>query len=435
MEQHFLMKKDGTTTFQLPDVWRVLKKVELKSESVKKSLEEMLIDAIESPIGCGPLAQLIKPTYKIAVIIDDHTRPTPQKEFLTFLLDYLERCGVSRNQVDVVIAGGTHRLMTEEEIESTFGQRLSKEVRFRTHDCRSSELVPVGTLQSGSEVKISPFVTRADFRIGVGSIMPHPMCGFGGGAKVVFPGVANYEAIRDHHCAFMIAKGSTLGNIKGNLFHKEICRAGRLAKLDFLINAVYNSDEKVKAVVAGDFEKAQATGAEMSLNELGVKFDELADVTIASAFPYTAGTQLSKPLIPATMVTREGGTVILYAASVHGISEPFLEAFDFAFAKAKDDRRGCVLDSLRNGKLIIQDAPLDFIGALYMTMLYQSRVKAILVSKDVEPKQAARLGFSHVSDLDTAIEMVSREIPNATVNILPVGGLVVPIVKEPISFW
>jgi hypothetical protein len=179
---------------------------------------------------------------------------------------------------------------------------------------------------------------------------------------------------------------------------------------------------------------AQAIGAEMSLNELAVQFDEVADVTIASAFPYTAGTQLAKPLIPATIVTRPGGTVILYAASVEGISEPFLEAFDAAFAMARGDTKRLVLDSLREGKLVVAGAPMDFIGAMYMTLLYQSRIKAILVSRDVDPKQAARLGFSHVSDLDKAIEMVAREVPKATVNILPAGGLVVPMVKQNMTF-
>lgn len=350
------------------------------------------------------------------------------------MLDYLEKYGITRDRIDVVVAGGTHRHMTEAEIESTFGEKLFREVRFTNHDCRSSELVSVGRLKSAGEVKINPLVAQADFRIGIGSIIPHPMCGFGGGAKIVFPGVANYEAIRDHHCALMIAKGAFLGNIAGNPFHQEICQAGRLAKLDFLINAVYNSREEVKGVVAGDFEKAQAIGVEMTLKEIAVYFDETADVTIVSAFPYTEGAQLAKPFVPGTIVTRKGGIVILYAGTIRGMSEPFLEAFDIAFANSRGDTKRLVLDSLREGKTIIPDAPMDFIGALNTTLLYLSRVKAIMVSKDTDAKQAARMGFSYFSDLDRAIEMVSRDFPKATVNILPAGGLVIPVVKESITF-
>lgn len=434
MQEYFLVTKGGRKYFQLPDAWRVLKNAELKSEGVTKPLHEMVLDAVNRPIGSAPLAEIIRPTHKVVIIIDDFTRPTPHKEFLTCLLDYLGRCGVTRNQIDIVLALGTHRPMTDAEMASTFGEKLIREVRFTNHDCRFPELVSVGRLKSAGEVKINPLVAKADFRIGVGSILPHPMCGFGGGAKIVFPGVVNYEAVRDHHCALMIAKGAALGDIRDNPFHKEICQAGRLAKLDFLINAVYNSNEEVKGVVAGDFEKAQAVGVEMSLKELAVRFDAAADVTIASAFPYTEGTQISKPLVPATIVTRQGGTVILYASTLGKIPEALLEAFDIAYANSRGDPKRLVLDSLREGKPIIADAPMDFNGGLNMTLLYMSRAKAILASRDADARQLARMGYIHASDLERAIEMVSRDIPKATVNILPAGGCVIPVVKENLTF-
>lgn len=428
---YFLMTNTGKVHFRLSTEWRVINNAELRSKSTKKTIDQMVSAAIMRPIGTGPLRDLIKPVYKIVILIDDITRPTPKKEILSCLLSHLERWGVGSHQIDVLLATGTHRPMTEDEIKATFGEDLFREVHFVNHDCRSSQLVSVGTLQSAGEVKINPFVVRADFRIGVGSILPHSMCGFGGGAKIVFPGVANYEAIRDHHCALMTAKGSSLGNIENNPFHKEICQAGRLAKLDFLINAVYNSNEEVKEIVAGDFMKAHTEGVRMSLSEFAVRFDEPADVTIASTFPYTEGPQVMKPLHPATTVTRQGGVVILYANTIRGgLPEAFLNAFDTAFANSQGNLKQLVLDSCREGKPIIPAAPMDFNGALNMTLLNLSRVKVILVSRDADAKQAARLGFSYVDGLEKAISMVSRDIPNATVNILPAGGLVIPLVEQ-----
>jgi nickel-dependent lactate racemase len=436
VQEYSLATEGGRKHFKLPDKWQVLNNVELKSESARKSVYEIISDAINRPIGSAPLAELIKPTQKIAIVIDDLARPTPKKESLSCLFDYLGRYGVTKKQIDVVLATGTHRPMAQAEIQSVFGKKLFREVRFINHDCRSSELISVGRLESAGEVKINPLVVRADFRIGVGSILPHPMCGFGGGAKIIFPGVANYEAIRDHHCALMIAKGASFGNIENNPFYGEICQSGRLAKLDFVINAVYNSNEEVKGVVAGDFEKAQATGVEMTMKELAVHFDKIADVTIASVFPYTEGPQILKPLGQATTITRQGGVVILYANTIKGgrFSEDFLDGFDVAFANSRGDTKRLVLDSLREGKPLIPDAPMDLIGALNLTLLYLSRVKVILVSRDADAKQAARLGFSYVNDFDRAIKMVSKEVPNATVNILPAAGLIVPMVKQNLTF-
>jgi len=62
--------------------------------------------------------------------------------------------------------------------------------------------------------------------------------------KIIMPGVANYEAIREHHMRYMIAEGVSIGHTKKNPFYDEICEAARLAKLDFIINCVYNSKRK-----------------------------------------------------------------------------------------------------------------------------------------------------------------------------------------------
>jgi nickel-dependent lactate racemase len=437
MQEYFLVGKGGQKAFfQLPGAWKVLTNAVIAGESVKQSIYKMVGEALEKPIGSAPLAKLVKSTDKVAIIIDDFTRPTPKREILSCLLDHLDKYGVAKKQIDVIFATGTHRPVSRAEIEENFGSKLSQEIRFSNHDCRSPELVSVGRLKYMGELKLNPLVVKADLRIGIGSIIPHPMNGFGGGAKIVFPGISNYEAIRNHHCALMIAKGASLGNIRNNPYRNEICEAGRLAKLDFIINAFYNSNEDVKGIAAGHFEKAQEFGADMTLKELAVDFNEVSDVTIVSAFPYTEGTQVMKPLGPATMITKMGGIVILYASAIEGggFPTPFLEAFDFALANSRGEPKQLVLNSLRNGKPIIPAAPMDLNAALNITLLYLSRVKVLLVSKDADEKQAARLGFDYVKSLDEAIEIVAKQNPMATVNLLPAGGLVIPLVKNSLSF-
>jgi len=77
---------------------------------------------------------------------------------------------------------------------------------------------------------------------------------------------------------------------------------------------------------------------------------------------------------------------------------------------------------------------MDFNSALNTVLLFQSRVKVLLVSKDADEQQAAQLGFGYAGSLDEGIAMVSRTVPEATVNILPSGGLVLPLVAQEMKF-
>jgi nickel-dependent lactate racemase len=436
MGWYFLMGADEKMRFDLPGKWKVLANAVLEAEEIPQSVSEMVTQAIGNPIGTPPLKDLIKPSDRVTIVVDDMTRPTPKKEILTCLLDHLEAFGVSRDRIDVVFGLGTHRPLSDEEIRGAFGESICGDIRFTNHDCRSGELVPVGRLPHAGEVRVHPLVAKADFRITIGSIIPHPFNGFGGGAKLIFPGVVNYDAIRAHHTALMLAKGVGLGNLRSNPFHEEISEAARLANLDFIINALYDSKERVKGVVAGHYEEAHSAGAAMCFDECSVKFSDAADVTIASTFPYTEGPQLMKPLGPATAVTRKGGTVILFASAIRGgrVPEPFLKSFDTAFAICDKNAKRLVLDCLRDRSVIVPDAPMDFNCALDITLLYLSRVNVILVSKDADEQQAARLGFGFARSLDQAITKVSKDVPGATVNILPSGGLIIPVVTEAMMY-
>jgi hypothetical protein len=76
---------------------------------------------------------------------------------------------------------------------------------------------------------------------------------------------------------------------------------------------------------------------------------------------------------------------------------------------------------------------MDFNSALNMTLLYVSRNRMILVSEDSDEIQSARLGFEYANSVQVAIDKIANDIPRATVNILPLGGIVLPLVPE--SMW
>ncbi len=437
MTDYFLLGHDGEELhFQLPARWQVHTNAVMEAKPTERPLEHLVRESLANPIGTPPLADLVKGKGSVAIIVDDLTRPTPRKVLLECLLESLRDNGIGNDWIDVLIGVGTHRPLSRAEIENAFGRKMCSEVRFTNHDCHAADLVSVGRLKFGGELLVNPIAVKADLRIAVGSILPHLQNGFGGGAKLILPGIAGWDTIRRHHVALTTAKGVSLGNLTDNPFHDDITEGGRLAKLDFIVNAVSGADEKAKAIVAGDFEKAFVFGTRLCERELGVRFDRASDVTITSAFPYTEGPQIMKPLCPATMVTKKGGVVIIFAPHILGGRFPasLLDVFGSALSRAAGDTRRLVFDSLGQGKLLAPDAPMDFNSALNTTLLFQSRVKFILVSKDADERQATQLGFAYAGSLEEAIAHVSLSAPEATVNILPSGGLVLPLVAEEMKF-
>ena len=434
MDQYFLLRKDKKQYFELPESWQVLTNVVPDSGKVGKRINQMVSDSIAHPIGTLPLGQLMKATDRVVIIVDDFARPTPKREILTCLIDHLEKFGVKDNQVDILFGTGTHRPLSEHEVERALGKELPRKIRYTIHDCHSTKLVSIGRLKTGGEIKVHPLIEEADFRMAIGSILPHPMNGFGGGGKAILPGVCGYETIRDHHVSYSFAQGAFIGNTKKNPFYEEICDAARLAKLDFIINAVYNFRGEVKEIVSGHFKEAHQFGIDLSSEESSVNIDQDADVSIVSAFPLDdEGPQVLKALGMATLATKKGGTVILVAGVQGGFPEAFLQTFDRAYQLSKGDSKRLVLDYLREGKFIIENAPIDFNAALDYTLLYRCLVNVIIVSKDVSVDEAARLGFKHADSLDQAIKTVHENVPQAKVNIFPAGGLTNLVLKKDYS--
>jgi len=124
--------------------------------------------------------------------------------------------------------------------------------------------------------------------------------------------------------------------------------------------------------------------------------------------------------------------VILYASRIRdgGFEEPLLGAFDTAFAKAGGDARQLVMDNTRDRKPLIPGLAMEFNSALNMTWLYAARTKMFRVSEDADKAQVARLGFDYTASLQDAVDKVASALPRATVNILPSGGVVLPMIPE-----
>ena len=87
-------------------------------------------------------------------------------------------------------------------IREDFVKKLGKDVVRRYHIYNHNTYehhVEVGKTTRGTPVLINREVMACDLKIGIGGLIPHLGAGFGGGAKMVLPGVASIDSVDYNH--------------------------------------------------------------------------------------------------------------------------------------------------------------------------------------------------------------------------------------------
>lgn len=426
----FVRSLNGLVLFSLPAAWQVLTLADFQDSAVPADAEPLAIQALQAPLSAPALEARLTADNTVCILIEDLTRSSPKKTVLKVVLDTLKRIGIPAGNISVVIALGTHRPLSSEELAGAFGTEVTAEYHFFNHDCHAADLVPIGRLSGGAEVKINRLAHAADFRIGIGSIFPHPLNGFGGGGKILFPGVADFQSIFAHHLCHSFRGNSSLGVLAGNEFHDEVTAMALAGRLDFIVNSVLDHNDRLHQVVAGDPVIAHRAGAAICRAIISHEFQGKADVTIISAFPYSEGPQIMKPLAPAEMITRKGGTVILCADCRTPLPESYFAACESFRAKYGPHLRRAVLDHFAANRPIMEGAPPELNMSMAQVMLGQNDFNIILVTDDIPPGQVARLGFTHAANLHDSLLLAAEHQASPTVNVVPAGGVILPVISK-----
>ena len=85
-----------------------------------KTEDEIVLEAMQNPIGSPKLSELSKGKEHVVIICSDHTRPVPSKHIIPFMLKEI-REGNPDARITLLIATGFHRATTEEELIGKFG--------------------------------------------------------------------------------------------------------------------------------------------------------------------------------------------------------------------------------------------------------------------------------------------------------------------------
>ncbi|MDO4331976.1 MAG: nickel-dependent lactate racemase [Eubacteriales bacterium] len=244
---------------------------------------ELVVRAMESPIGSAHLEELAAGKKTATVILSDHTRPVPSRVILPPLLEALRK-GSPDIRITLLVATGCHRGTTVEELRSKLGDEILKREKIVIHDCDDAEnMIELGRLPSGGVLKVNRLAAETDLLVAEGFIEPHFFAGFSGGRKSVLPGVCARETVMYNHCAaFIDSSFARTGNLENNPIHQDMIAAAKMAGLRYIVNVILNKEKQVVHAVAGDAEKAHLAGCRMLMEECSVHPARKGDIVITS---------------------------------------------------------------------------------------------------------------------------------------------------------
>ncbi len=300
---------DGGDKFPLafPDSWD-LTVAEMKGGS--DIGDEGIRRALAEPIGAPPLRELAKGRRDACILVDDISRPTPAYRLLPYILEELALGGLGEDRIIVVSATGTHRPFDRQAWVKKIGLELTERLDIRSHNpCENLDFY--GTSSQGAPIWINRDFARSDLRIGMGMLMPRGTL-FGGGSKILLPGVCGRETIFFHH-----------NYVPGIKFLEHTQEVGRIAGLEYIVNPLLNPDLGIMGLVAGEPIAAFERGCQMGRDLYGTVVPEGNDIIVCNAWPKDNDAhQISLARVPLFGTRKKalnpGGTVVTVSACPEG---------------------------------------------------------------------------------------------------------------------
>jgi nickel-dependent lactate racemase len=280
--------------------------------------------ALQKPTAGPPLADLAKGKHSAAISVCDITRPAPNSTVLPPVLRALEAAGV--REIRIMIATGLHRAATQAEIRQIVGEEIAGRYAVLNHDARNQDDHRyLGNTKSGTPIWIDRRFLDSELHMSLGFIEPHLMLGFSGGRKLVAPGLAGQETIKEIHSSRFMRDGrATEGSIDDNPLHAELLEIARTARHDFLVDVAMTRDRRIAQVFAGEPQTAHKAGIDWVRHatlQRTPAFD--AVITTGGGYPLDLTYyQVIKGVTAAAHLVKPGGKILLVAPCEEGVGAP-----------------------------------------------------------------------------------------------------------------
>ena len=382
--------------------------------------ETALLDALAHPTGSPSLARLAAGRRSACILICDVTRPVPNEMMLRPMLRILERSGMARDQILILVATGLHRPNEGDELKEMVGPFIAGNYRVENHHGqRLDEHTYLGNSPRGVPIWLDTRYLQAELKIAVGLIEPHFMAGFSGGRKLICPGIAALETIKIWHSpAFLEHPCADSGILEGNPVHEENTWIARRAGCDFIANVVIDAQRRPLKFVAGDLEQAFLEGCGFVRDIVIDTVPEPVDIVVTTSAGYPLDTtfyQAVKGMGAAVPIVKPGGTIILAAGLSEGIGSPqFCSLFREHASLAE------FMDRILGDYFVMDQWQLEKMGQVCR------KAKVRVVSDGLPAQTLDGLFVRSAPSVEAAVAEALEEYgPDAKIAVIPKGPYVV----------
>jgi nickel-dependent lactate racemase len=274
---------------------------------------------------------------RTAIVLADKTRICNYNKYIPALADVLMRNGCLEKNINFYIAYGTHKKQRESISEKIYGDVYNKYL-WKHHDCSDiSIFIEVGVTSNGTKVRIRKDICNATCVITFGAVSHHYFAGFGGGRKLLFPGLAYKDDIYKNHSLVydnvqdMFQTGCQSGHILGNPVAMDLEEISSFKKADIAINAVLSCEGETQDIILGDPDKSFKKACNIYNAFYAISGKRQYENILASCGGYPKDLnmiQIHKSIHNACGFIKPGGTLILFAEAEDGLgSNSFYKFF------------------------------------------------------------------------------------------------------------
>jgi nickel-dependent lactate racemase len=390
--------------------------------AASRMVRALVQEAVDRPLQGAALAGMAQGRSSATVIVPDWTRSIPLPEILPAILDRLRRGGIESAATTILVACGTHPKRDASALAALIGD-LPQGVAVVQHDCRDEGgLVPVGELRPGVELRLAQQAMDCELLVTVGGVRHHYFAGFGGGPKMVFPGVGGYAEIQANHSLVLHRAGGNLardhrcepGLLDGNPVAEEIARAAELRQPDLAVCTVAGREGGVAWVGAGPWRVAFEAAVDKVREWFELPPRDDFDLMVAGGGGRPTDStliQAHKGLDAACRFLSNGGEILYVAAMDEGLGSPEMQPF------VEDPRPSSILQNLASRWIQYGHTTLRVVEKT-------SRCRVRLHSS-LDSTIAERLGFESTPDPEAVVQRWREERPGATVGVMA-GAAVYP---------
>ena len=398
--------------------------VESRKMTPVPDLRRAVEESLRRPAGTSRLRDLVKPGQNVALVVTDITRKLPEEIILPLLIKELESGGIKKKDIIAVVATGTHRPNTPEELREKFG-KVVNEIAFLNHDPWDQQgLIHLSTTPSGIPLVFNREVVQADTRISTGVIETHLFAGYSGGVKSIAVGVAGEETIAATH-NYEVLQQTRIGIVEGNKFRRFLTEATQAIGLHFIVNVVQTGKKEVVRVVAGDPVEAFNEGVKTARKLYEVDIDQPGEIVVSGvSYPksrdlYQATRAANVVVFGPQPVVTKGGTILIPAPCEDGCGHP-----GYCMIMKRSENIDDVIAISREEGF----APGEQKALILAWILKQARM---VITDCSLPEETLR--EIHLESIPTLQEALDRELernPDARVILIPDGLLTLPVIKN-----